>query len=944
MSFRSTFRRKSRLTLATLDERALPAAGALDPMFGLNGMALLNFTGEDVAEAVAIQPDGKIVVAGYANGQLDWALARFNADGSLDGTFGTGGRVVTNVGGSYEAATGMVMAPDGGLIVSGYTLSGGGGVNLALAKYQSNGLLDPTFGTGGLVIKDVGGLEDALLDVALQADGKIVATGFTYSGGGENFVVARFDATGVLDGSFGSSGIVITDFRGFNDSGAQLVIQPDQRIVVGGIALKAATDGGNFGLARYKTDGTLDPTFGVGGKVMTDFGASSNSGQALVLQPDGKLVVGGWVTPLDWALTRYLSDGSEDPSFGTNGRVVMDLAGSSDEVNALAMQPNGKLLVAGYGQRASEDLALARLDIHGIPEASFGTNGTTLIDVAGGSDRFYQLAVQADGRIVAVGTASNGASQDFVVARFLSNTPVQVTGSTTAIAYDEDDPATTLDAALTITDPDGNTLSEATVEVVNYLRNEDVLGYVLQGGITAALDANLGVLTFSGTATIADYEAVLHSVTYANSSQSPYELARTVIFRVADGDGSDDLNDSVSRQIVVHARNDAPLLTDDAILPAILQATPAPAGRLISSLFVGLVSEPDLGDLFAGVAVVGNPADDDQGSWQYSTDGSAWFDIGTTTDGLTSLALSAASKLRFLPGPWFNGDPSPLAVRALDTTYAGTFTTGATRQSVDTTLTGGTTAISAAIAEVQTSVWPNGAAGAWRTPTGTLVVLGTTGNDVIDVRPAKDPTKLTVTINKASAGEFLTAGTQLDIRVGAGADRVTVNPKVARPARVDGGTGNDKITGGSGDDLLLGGAGDDTLTGGKGNDVLSGGTGNDRLSDALGTNVLIGGAGADRLTGGIGGDLLVGGETVFDLDPAGLSAIAAEWTAALDYDVRVAHLSNGGGANGSLVLAAGTVVDDSVKDSLTGGKGMDWFVVNNLDLFDKKGLETGTLI
>jgi Ca2+-binding RTX toxin-like protein len=186
---------------------------------------------------------------------------------------------------------------------------------------------------------------------------------------------------------------------------------------------------------------------------------------------------------------------------------------------------------------------------------------------------------------------------------------------------------------------------------------------------------------------------------------------------------------------------------------------------------------------------------------------------------------------------------------------------------------------------------------------------------------------------------------RIDVRAGTGADRVTISPKVTKPALIDGGPGNDTLTGGAGNDTVLGESGNDRLVGGAGNNVLVGGDGNDVLTGGTGLDVLIGGAGADKLTGGAGDDLLIGGPTDFDADLSALANIVNEWTSGASYSDRILHLTGTpGGANGSTVLSSATVQDDGVKDVLMGGKGTDWFVVSALDKFDLKTDEQQLLI
>jgi Ca2+-binding RTX toxin-like protein len=470
-----------------------------------------------------------------------------------------------------------------------------------------------------------------------------------------------------------------------------------------------------------------------------------------------------------------------------------------------------------------------------------------------------------------------------------------------------------------------------------------VLGYALQGGITGSFDPISGVLTLTGTASIADYEAVVRSLTYTNTSDQPLELSRTITVTVDDGETHDNLA-TATYTIHVVAANDAPLLIDDAVLPATIQAGTNPPGRKISSLFAGLVTDPDAGDSLTGLAVVGNPSDGEQGRWQYSTDGATWVNVGAVADGATALALSATTKLRFVPASWFDGEPTPLIVRALDSSYAGAFT-AANRVTVDTSTHGGTTAISDSAAEVLAAIWPNPIGGAWLSPAGNLIVEGTNGNDIVAIDRAKDVTKIVVKLNKVVLGEFAGVSGKIDVRVGVGADRVTISSKITKPSLIDGGAGNDVLVGGAGDDTIFGGTGDDKLTGRNGRNVLVGGEGKDVLTGGNGRDVLLGGAGADKLIGGKGEDLLLGGVTDFETDLTGLGLIVTEWNSAFLYAERVAHLMGGaGGANGTAFLSAATVHNDGIKDVLTGGKDLDWFVVSALDTLDLKLPELKLLV
>jgi uncharacterized delta-60 repeat protein len=247
------------------------------------------------------------------------------AAGDLDGIFGTGGTVTTDFAGNGDEARAVALQPDGKIVAAGGAL--GASVDFALARYRPDGTLDTAFGTGGKVTTDFGSGEQAYA-VAVQPDGKIVAAGGAVTG----FELARYNADGSLDGTFGAGGKVTTRFGlGLPFTRAHaIVLQPDGKIVVAGTATSATV--GDFGLARYNPDGTLDASFGAGGKVTTDIRGtdSSDFAWAVTLQPDGKLVVAGSTagpTGDAFALARYTPSGNLDGTFGSGGKVITGFGG-----------------------------------------------------------------------------------------------------------------------------------------------------------------------------------------------------------------------------------------------------------------------------------------------------------------------------------------------------------------------------------------------------------------------------------------------------------------------------------------------------------------------------------------------------------------------------------------------------------------------------------------
>jgi uncharacterized delta-60 repeat protein len=229
------------------------------------------------------------------------ALVRYNANGALDTGFGTGGKVKAPPGSANAAA----LQRDGKILAAGAVPSGAA-TDFALARYNPNGTLDASFGTGGKVTTSIGPGNDSISGIGVQADGKIVVGGTTFNGTSEDFAVARYNANGSLDTTFGSGGKVTTSLGAFNDRANDLALQPDGKIVVVGNTFKSK-DAAAFAVVRYNANGTLDPTFGTGGKVITAVGANDFAA-AVAIQPDGKVLVAGNTSDLvhtDLALVRY---------------------------------------------------------------------------------------------------------------------------------------------------------------------------------------------------------------------------------------------------------------------------------------------------------------------------------------------------------------------------------------------------------------------------------------------------------------------------------------------------------------------------------------------------------------------------------------------------------------------------------------------------------------
>ncbi len=383
------------------------AAGDLNTVFGSGGTvtSAIGTWPYASASALVLQPDGKLVAAGhgYAGERRGtFALVRYDETGQLDPGFGSDGTVTTRIG-ERALVSALVLQPDGKLVAAG---CGGTYANrkFGLARYDTSGSLDRGFGNGGIVTTAMGGFAGAQA-LLLQPDGKLVAAGYGSTDRylrGTTFALARHDKAGRLDRSFGKGGVVATTIG--SDAGvAALVLQPNGKLVATGSASEAL---GFLALARYDKAGRLDRSFGNGGTVTTWVGGEAGA-EALVLEPDGKLVVAGYASTDNWrsiklALVRYDKNGRPDRSFG-NGGTVITAIGKVASATALVLQSDEKLVAAGYGgTRTSGKFALVRYNKNGRLDRSFG-NGGTVITAIGNDAGAFALVLQPDGKLVPAG-------------------------------------------------------------------------------------------------------------------------------------------------------------------------------------------------------------------------------------------------------------------------------------------------------------------------------------------------------------------------------------------------------------------------------------------------------------------------------------------------------------------------------------------------------------
>lgn len=386
---------------------------------GCGNSTEVNRTNNDRAYAVTIQGDGRIIAAGESyngsNFSRSFALVRYNRDGTLDMSFGSGGKVLTTMG--EGTARALVIQNDGKIVVAGYSIAP---ALLLLVRYNNNGSLDTTFGSGGIVQSAVG-QRAAALAVALQEDGRIVAAGYSYNGSGNDFLLIRFHGNGTLDSTFGSGGIVTTRTTAYLITGSEVssvAIQTDGRIVAAG---------GSY-LIRYNSDGSLDSTFGIDGKVVTGSYYEQTSG--VTIESGNKILAAGTsydgIGSYDFALTRYNNDGSLDITFADSGRAVTAVRSLYPLSPAtVALDPvTGRIVAAGFSRYQS---VITRHNSDGTADPSFASGGKIIATADyywGGANSFVQnIALQSDGRIVVAGSAYKDEvkGDDFALAQLNSN-------------------------------------------------------------------------------------------------------------------------------------------------------------------------------------------------------------------------------------------------------------------------------------------------------------------------------------------------------------------------------------------------------------------------------------------------------------------------------------------------------------------------------------------
>ncbi len=395
---------------------ALAAPGNLDPGFGDDGLVRLQI-GDVGADAFTVlqQTDGKLVLVGTGSAPggstNDFLAVRLNANGDPDSTFSADGIASADLAGGGDWAFAAVQQPDGKLVLAGFAFKDNQGRDIALARFNANGTLDTTFGDSGWATLDLGGDSEAATGLISQSGSNLVIGGYSNASGSYRTVFARFNSDGLLDPTFGTGGTTWIDY---NDGSANwanaLVEQPDGKLVAGG-AVYGPGLRFDMGIVRVSASGVPDASFDGDGLLFVDFDGLGEQARSIAIQPDGAIVAAGYTVPVSdgyfkLALLRVNGDGSLDGAFGTGGKSVIDL-GTQADLNSIVVQPDGKLAATGslLTPHFYPDTILARFEANGALDTSFGNDGVAIADFGEQGNGPWSIGLdliqQADGKLLA---------------------------------------------------------------------------------------------------------------------------------------------------------------------------------------------------------------------------------------------------------------------------------------------------------------------------------------------------------------------------------------------------------------------------------------------------------------------------------------------------------------------------------------------------------------
>lgn len=419
---------------------ALPAfaqPGIIDTSFGTNGKVVTSMgaNNNNSAFAVAIQPDGKIIVAGTyisPRGDNDYALVRYNANGTIDQTFGIDGKAITDfvsVNNNYSYIHSIHLQPDGKIIVLGATGMQGFFPQIGIVRYNADGTMDSGFGNNGKIISELAPYGTYGSKLLLLPDGKFLITSLKFYQGDPDYYIGieRYTAEGLIDTSFGAAGQAVTSWGAGQNISASMALLPDGRFVIAGTYIQNGNS--KLALAQFNANGSLDTSFSADGKVITNFGAGTYAfGYSVFTNPDGKVTATAYVTSQsarNLGVVQYNANGVPDAGFDGDGMVVTPVAADDDcgATNAVVRQADGKFIVVAQLTNTmlqASDFVIRRYNTNGTADVGFGTNGRVATTFDTGLNEAQAATVTPEGKIVVVGrsTPEGGAHAEFALAQY----------------------------------------------------------------------------------------------------------------------------------------------------------------------------------------------------------------------------------------------------------------------------------------------------------------------------------------------------------------------------------------------------------------------------------------------------------------------------------------------------------------------------------------------
>ncbi|HKB02029.1 MAG TPA: Ig-like domain-containing protein [Gemmataceae bacterium] len=904
--------RRVRPTVQVLEDRAVPA-GLLDPTFSGDGylidsLGLFSPTFEDVV----VQPDGKVLAVGHTspvNLPRTPLVARFNADGTLDTTFNGTGYNQLFMGSGFGKFFAAALQGDK-LIAVGEGSDGSVGEQTILARFNADGTRDATFDQDGLLFLNASPNDEHAFAVAVRPDNKFVVAGSVQVQSGSSqyrLLVLRFSDNGGLDTSFGGTGKVEVDVGDGSFAAATAVLSPsvvDGKVVIAGYSTtNPFGTNQSFVVARLTNFGALDPTFDGDGIVKTTPGAGYQAAADAALTLDGKIVVAGQSTVNDptgnprsaTAVLRYNADGSLDTTFGGTGYAITDLGTNGTTLTGMAVQSDGRIVAVGTAGAGQGRLSIVlRYNVDGTLDSTFGEGGPTLMpgvvitDIAPNTpDQFLAVKLQTDGRIVAVGNTPFVSPQNITLARYTN------------------DPLTAVDDAYA-------TISGTALSVSR-------LGYKANDVMPGNPEPVGELVTGPGHATAFNFGA---NGSFTYTPAAGFVGADTFTYRLRT---AAETSNTATITITVTEPNAAPTAVGEVYQLPETSPLVVPAPGVLAN-----DTDPDGDSLTATVVdppAVGTLALNSDGGFTYDFPAEVVGPVTFTYKVFDGTAQSAPATVTLTRGPAVIVNGSVLTV--LGTAGADAVRLRRSGSAIRVELVTPDRVIvqtarpSGALQFTQVNVFvgdgddhldaagltvpvlADGGRGSdtLRTGGGRDTVAGGAGNNVLVTGPGND---------------VVTAGDGVnEIQSGAGNDTVTTG---TGGGLIDAGGGNDVVTAAGGTNYIEGGAGNDVLVAGGGADVIDGG---------LGKDLIAGGAGADRLEGAAGNDILIDGAVAL-VNPATdtLTRVLADYIptslpSLIDISARITVTFDAAGA-----------------DTLTGAGGTDWFWSDDpLDVLDLTGAE-----